>query len=39
MSECDYKGYIDIEYENSDYPAAEAVKKAIDYLRNIESRI
>jgi sugar phosphate isomerase/epimerase len=38
MNECDYKGYIDIEYENSDYPAADAVKKALDYLRNIESR-
>lgn len=39
MKECHYTGYIDIEYENNDYPAAEAVKKAVDYLRNLESHL
>jgi sugar phosphate isomerase/epimerase len=37
MKECRYTGYIDIEYENDDYPAAQAVKKAVDYLRNLEA--
>jgi sugar phosphate isomerase/epimerase len=39
MKKCDYKGYIDIEYENNDYPAADAVKRAVNYLRNLETSI
>jgi sugar phosphate isomerase/epimerase len=37
MKKCGYEGYIDIEYENNDYPAADAIKKAVDYLKNLES--
>ncbi len=39
MKECQYAGYVDIEYENNDYPSAQAVRKAVDFLRNLESRM
>jgi len=36
MKECNYEGYINIEYEGNKYPAAEALKRILDYLRAIE---
>ena len=33
LEEADYKGYINIEYENNDYRADEAVKRALAYLK------
>lgn len=35
MKQAGYKGYINIEYEGSDYHPAEATRKAAAYLRNL----
>lgn len=35
MRSAGYKGYINIEYENNKYPAAEATKRVLEYLRSI----
>ncbi len=34
LEDLGYKGFINIEYENDKYPADEAIRKALDYLRN-----
>lgn len=36
MKDAGYSGYINIEYEGNDYPAGEAIRRALDYLRQIE---
>ncbi len=38
MTEAEYSGYINIEYEGQDYPADQAIRKALEYLREVESR-
>ena len=35
LKELDYKGYINIEYESMKYKADEAVRRALEFLRNI----
>jgi len=35
MAQAGYEGYINIEYEGDDYPAAVAVRKAVGYLREL----
>ena len=35
LKELDYKGYINIEYESMKYKADEAIRRALDFLRNI----
>ena len=35
MRDYGYEGFINIEYESSDIPAKEAMKKAVDYLRSL----
>jgi sugar phosphate isomerase/epimerase len=37
MKKAGYKGGIDIEYEGDDYPADEACRRAVDYLRGVEA--
>ena len=39
MTEAGYDGYINIEYEGDKYPADQAVKKALDYLRKTEANL
>ncbi len=39
MKEAGYDRYINIEYEGDKYPAKEAIKKALDYLREIENSL
>ena len=34
LEELGYDGFINIEYENEKYPADEAIRKVLDYLRN-----
>ena len=35
LKELDYKGYINIEYESMKYKADEAIRRALEFLRNI----
>jgi sugar phosphate isomerase/epimerase len=35
MRSAKYSGFIDIEYEGDRYPAAQAVRKAVEYLRTL----
>jgi sugar phosphate isomerase/epimerase len=35
MQEAGYEGYINLEYESSEIPVVEAMKKACSYLRKI----
>lgn len=35
MRDCNYDGFINIEYESSDIPALEAMTKAVKYLRSL----
>ena len=37
MKTAGYRGCINIEYEGDTYPAGEAVRKAVEYLRSIEA--
>jgi len=39
MADAGYEGYINIEYEGNDYPAAVAVRKAVNYLSHAGSII
>ncbi len=39
MKEQNYTGYINIEYEGNKYPAYDATRRALNYLRNIEQSI
>ncbi len=39
MKQARYEGYINIEYEGEKYPAKQAIRKALDYLRNIEEKL
>ena len=34
LEELEYDGFINIEYENNKYPADEAIRRALDYLRS-----
>ena len=38
MQTAGYDGYVNIEYEGNDYPADQAVRKALAYLRGIEGK-
>ena len=39
MKEAGYSGFINIEYEGDDYPAAEAVRRAVGYLRRLMAEV
>ena len=39
MKQAGYDAAIDIEYENNDYPADEACRRALDYLRGVEAQL
>ncbi len=39
MKKAEYSGYINIEYEGNDYPTDQAIRKALDYLREVESKV
>ena len=36
MAKSGYQGHINIEYEGDQYPPAEAVRRAVNYLRRME---
>lgn len=38
MKAVGYSGYINIEYEGTDYPADQAIRKALEYLREVENK-
>jgi sugar phosphate isomerase/epimerase len=35
MREAGYRGFVNIEYEGNQIPAAEAMRRAVDYLRDL----
>ncbi len=39
MQSAGYNGYVNIEYEGTEYPADRAVRKALAYLRKVESKV
>jgi len=39
MKRAGYDGCINIEYEGNDYPPAEAVRRAVEHLRNLEENL
>lgn len=39
MIEYDYQGHINLEYESGDEPADQALRRAADYLRNLEQQV
>lgn len=39
MKRAGYDGCINIEYEGNDYPPVEAVRRAVEYLRNLEENL
>jgi sugar phosphate isomerase/epimerase len=39
MAKAGYRGYIDIEYEGNDYTPEDATRRALDYLRSIETQM